>query len=224
MYRSIEQQFKKLSKATRNQIIYLTSFAFLVVFETLMALYFIPRIKDFFIFAICMYIFFYLSCYIYMVISNWKFIDKPWRKILDIDFNKSEFSKRLQQKDLVILKEILIEHKINTRNEIQELIRHYQCLLPRTIKRSGISSSIFALVISIWALLYKESIDNALFNLFLIIIVTISILLLYGLTLYMYNDLFKIFGKNALYARLESALAEIYVNFPIARRKTKPEK
>ena len=224
MFSTIEENFKKKSNVLKYRIRFIASLILCLAIEFGIA-YFLPnKFSTILIFAVCGDLFFYLVCYIYVVISNWKFIEKPWLKIVDIDYNKSEFNKRLQQKDLIILKEILEENKVNTRSEIQELVRHYQCLLPRTIKRSGTTSSIFALVVSIWALLYKESFDEALFNLFLIIIVTMSILILYGYTLIIYNEWFKIFGKNALYSRLEVALTEIYVNYPIAKRKSKSKK
>ena len=224
MFSTIEEAFKKKSNVIKNQIRFIVSTILCVSIEIVIA-YFLPqKLSTILIFLVCGDIFFYLVCYIYIINSNWKLLKKSWWKIFDIDYNRSEFSKKLQQKDLVILKEILVENNINTRNEIKELIRHYQCLLPKTIKRSGISTSIFALVASIWALLYKESMDDALLNLFLIITVSIAILILYGLTLYIYNDWFKIFGKTAMYARLEAALTEIYVNYPIAKRKSKSEK
>lgn len=224
MYLSIEQKFRKLSNVLKNQIIFLLSVLLVVVLEALIVYFFVPTVKGCFIIAICGDLFFFFCCYLYMVISNWNIIKKNLWKIFDINYNISEYNRSLQQKDLVILKELLKENKVNTRTEMQELIRHYQCLLPRTIPRSGVTLSIFALVVSIWSLIYKESVDNALHNLFLIIVVSISVLIVYGLSLSIYNKWFRIFGNAALYSRLESALAEIYVNTPIAKRKTKSEK
>ena len=224
MFHTIEEKFKSKSNVLKNQIRFIASIILCLAVEIGIA-YFLPKDPTtIIIFAISADILFYLVCYICVVITNRKFIKEPWWKIFDIDHNKSEFSKRLQQKDLVILKEILLENNVNTRDEIKQLITHYQCLLPQRLKRSGITSTVFALVVSIWALLYKESIDYALFNLFLILIVTISIVVLYGATLIIYNEWFKIFGKSALYSRLETALTEIYVNYPIAKRKSKSPK
>jgi len=224
LYLSIEQQFRKLSNVLKNQIIFLLFVFLVVIVETLIVCFFFPSLKGCFIVAICGDILFFFCCYLYIVISNWNIIKKNRWKIFDIGYNISEYDRRLQQKDLVILKELLKENKVNTRTEIQELIRHYQCLLPRTIQRSGVTLSIFALVVSIWSLIYKESTDNALHNLFLIIVVSISILIVYGLSLSIYNKWFKIFGNAALYSRLEAALTEIYVNTPIAKRKRNQKK
>ena len=223
MYSRIEEQFMNKSHVLQNKGKYLGSLIVLILVETGIA-YFLPKEPlIMLIFAVCADVLFFILCYVYIVITNWKFIEQPWRKILRFSYNKAEYQKRLQQKDLEILKEILEQNNINTRTEIKEIMRHYQCFLPRQTKRSVTISSIVAIVVSIWALIYKESIDYALYNVLVILMITIIIIILYGCTIILYNELFKIFGKTAMYSRLESALAEIYVNSPIAKRKSKPK-
>ena len=138
--------------------------------------------------------------------------------------NINVFCMRSRQKDLAILKNIIEENKINTRDEIRELIRHYQCYLPKQTSKSWNIISILALVISVWTLLYQDSLENASMHLGIIAIALLAILFIHLFVLIIHNRLFKILGKTALYTRLEAALAEIYVNYPIAKRKNKAEK
>ena len=224
MYNTIEDQFKSQSNVLKNQAVYILSILLIFVIE-IIAIHYLP--KDFttiIIVVVCGVFLFLLSCYIYIVISNAKHTPQFWRKMYNIFLNINVFRIRSQQKDIAILKNIIEENKVNTRDEIRELIRHYQCYLPRQTAKSWNIISILALVISVWTLLYQDRLENAPVHLGIILIAFLTILLVHFFVVIIYNRLFKILGKTALYTRLEAALAEIYVNYPIAKRKTKSEK
>ena len=224
MYTAIEEQFKNESNVMKNQAAYLLSILFLFMIECVVVHYLPKDFTTITIAVICGVCLFWLSCYVFIVISNAKHTPKFWKKMYNIFLNIKVFRMRSQQQDTAILKNIIEDNKINTRDEIKELIRHYQCYLPRQGKKSSNIISLFALVVSIWALLYQDRLENLSLHLGLIVLAFLAILLIYFIILVSYNSLFKVLGKTALYTRIEAALAEIYVNYPVAKRKTKSVK
>ena len=101
---------------------------------------------------------------------------------------------------------------INTRPKVEEAIRHYQCLLPKRVSQTGQLLSILAFVISTLALLTSETVLQSVENVSFILGIILTVVIIYIAVRLIEKNIFRIFGKDALYTRIEDSLAEIFRN------------
>ena len=133
--------------------------------------------------------------------------------------NIREIQKQLHIQDIELLKEIFKEQNINTRAEVQEVIRHYQCLIPRKTISSGTMLSILAFTISTMAFIFNETTNTITTNVNIFLSIMAIVVIVYFLLKFINDNTFKLFGKYALYERLESSASEIYMTMQIAKKK-----
>lgn len=213
MYLQIEEDFKRRSKNRKSQILFI-----LAVFVFAIIAYF-PLEKlfteddyflEYYILVCFLLVLFLVLCYVYIFSQT--------RKIKKLSFlNLNEvlncYFENIHNSDLKILSEILKENDINTRPKVQEAIRHYQCLLPRKVASSGQLLTILALVISIIALLFSEPFANSESNMEAFFVILLTVIIGYIVIQFIAKNIFKIFGKDALYKRLEASLSEIFMTY-----------
>ena len=94
---------------------------------------------------------------------------------------------------------------------MEEIIKHYQCILPRKVEQSGQLLSILAFVISVLALLLSETVIKSAENIAGAIIILVMVALLYLIAQSFNRNVLKVFSKDSLYERIESSLAEIFM-------------
>jgi len=131
---------------------------------------------------------------------------KPfWKFTTNLDIYKKE----IVESDVKSLIEIIKKFGINTRPKVQELIRHYQTLIPRSIIGTGTILSIIAISISILSLSLSEG--NTLSNERLSMLVALSIVI--GILYFMIksiNEQLSSFRRPRIYLYIEQLLAIIY--------------
>lgn len=158
-------------------------------------------------------LFFYFICYIFVFFNGLTKKERSIKSFFNIINTTDTYKEKIHDDDIKILKEILEEHKINTRPKIEEAIRHYQCLLPRKTVPTGRLISILALVISVLALLVNETVIKSVENIKFILLILFTVILFYGIVWLIGNTIFRVFGKDALYTRIEDSLSEIYMTY-----------
>ena len=134
------------------------------------------------------------------------------------------YQNKLHDEDIKILKAILEEHKINTRPKIKEAIKHYQCLLPRKILQTGQFFSFLAFVISTLALLVSETVIASAENVGFILGIILTVIIVYAVISLIEKNIFRVFGKDALYTRIEDSLSQIFMNYYLKKDSKSGEK
>lgn len=215
MYNSIRSEFKDRSKYYKNQSIYVCIPIFYIVLAVLII--FVSKIDIFnpfylYIILICsLAVLIFLTYYGVMIITVRKDEKFSFKKILRIMPLVDLYSEYIHSKDINLLVEILKDYGVNTRPKVQEVLRHFQCLLPRKTVGGGQLISVLALTIAVLALLFQDNIYNSENNMLMAIIIIGFVLILY-LLFYMFNkDVLRVFGVDALNQRIESAVSEIWI-------------
>lgn len=134
-----------------------------------------------------------------------------WKNVWRIKSNIEIFIKTMHQKDIELLVDILKSQGVNTRPKVLEILRHYQCLLPRRMVSGTQIISICALIISIIALFFQ---DNIIYSQETAIVVTIIIFggtLVYLILWWVNRNILRVLGKDALNERIEMAVSEIWI-------------
>ena len=220
MYKKIEEEFKAKSIRLRDRCLFSICIIFMPIIEIIIICQIpIKKYPLVFISTIPIVLIFYILCYLYICISVSKLNENKWYDYFKFNKIWKIYLKNTQKQDIKTLTAIIEEKGINTRSEIQEAIRHYQCLLPRKVISGGMLLSILALAISILSFIIAAQIDDIEYSIKLIIQIFTVITIFYYAIKTMNETLFKFFGKYTLFERIEAALSEIYVKYPIAKKK-----
>lgn len=216
MYLQIEDTFKKNSKIRASQVLF-------VVGALLFALIYVKPLdlvakeeNNGWLYATILVLgilFFYFICYIYIFFKGLPNEQRNIKRFFNVIGTIDNYRDTLHTDDIKILKEILEEHKIDTRPKVEEAIRHYQCLLPRKVLPTGRLISILALVISTLALLVNETVLKSTENIKYILEIIFAVILFYALICLVEKTIFRVFGKSALYTRIEESLSEIFMTY-----------
>ena len=215
MYLQIENEFRQKSRFLKqNLILILCSVALVTV---LIAVYNIAEEKNriavvivgFFIGLFLMWITFYAIIYFKHVNKE----KKSFCAFFRFSTTLHTYQEKIHNEDIQTLKQILKKHKIDTRPKLEEVIKHYQCVLPRKVEQSGQLLSILAFVISVLALLLSETVIKSAENISGVILILVMVVLLYLIAQSFKRNVLKVFSKESLYERIESSLAEIFMEY-----------
>lgn len=214
MYNDINTKFKEQSRQLNNMIAFVSIPTILIM----VALFFSFWIHHFhwaewieivlYVFVVA-FIFSFL--YIVVLFSIRKEPNFSWKKCWRILFMIDLYLCAMHEKDINILIQLLKSHEVNTRPKVLEVLRHYQCLLPRKTIGSSHIISIVALCISTLAFVFSENFSTSFQNQIISIISILMILIIYYFVYGLNKYVFHYFGESALYERIESALSEIWI-------------
>lgn len=215
MYNQINKKFSDGSAIRKNQIL-LIYLPLLFIVAVVLIIYFckIDFLASYFKIILAEII--YMSVigiiyYLYML-YNVKGTDGfSIKNIYKIDEIKNLFMDTLHKKDIELLIGILKEKGINTRSKVQEVLHHYQCLLPRKNIGGGQIIAILALTVSMLALFMQNEILLYEEKIIIIVSVIVLVFLIYLLWKFIYKVIIRAFGQDALNERIECALSEIWV-------------
>lgn len=216
MYSKIEEQFKQESKLRMSQILFVL---FLLFSSTMYVIFFYDWIMKNYLFAVAVlavafYLIVYLFVLIYLKVSSNKFSLKMfWNvpKVID------SYKQNMHKQDIKILKKILNDNNVKSKDNIKEVMHHYRALLPRNIKSHSAWLSVAAFAISVIAILLNDTFLNSnQYEEYLKIAAMLFfiILLVYAVFLMLNVSVFQMFGRTELYKRLEASITEIYINTP----------
>lgn len=209
MYIKIETQFKKRSACRKTQAIFIVALIIWAVLSTFVFDKIFGEMR--FWHSIISAIIFYIGVYIYVVFAVKGESDFEIKKVWNILFVIDLYQMKIHDHDHKLLKEILIENHINTRPKTLEAIRHYQVLLPRRIISGGNLMSVVALTTSIIALLLGDNGFKSIENAQLVFTIIFTVVLFYLMGSMINKTIFKVFGEEELYKRLEASLSKIYM-------------
>ena len=216
MYLKIEERFKQESKLRMSQILFAL---FLISSYMLYVGLLYDWILNNYLFALVAFTFaFYLIVYLFVVfylkVSNNRFSLKTfWNipKVIEM------YKQNMHEQDIKILKKILNDNNVKSKENIKEVMHHYRTLLPRNIKSHSAWLSVAAFAISVIAFLLNDTfLQSNEYTEYLKIggMIFGSILLVYAVFLMLNASVFQMFGKDELYKRLEASITEIYINTP----------
>lgn len=224
LYTRIESDFKKKSKNRRSQIIFIfASIIYLISMLSLSDVVFKNKIDKigvpFFIFSLIGAFLFLIGCYVYIFcVLKFQYEEKIGiGDFFDFEDTIHLYHIKNQQKDVEVLKEILHKNGVNTRPKVLEVLRHYQCMIPKNIN-SGQLFSVLALVVAILALLTSDNIINSVANSAFVLEILFLAILMYLVVVYINKKLFSFFGKKEFYLKLEGIISEIYINYHIKEK------
>ena len=211
MYSKIEKDFKAYEQSSTldwiiiiSLIISIPVFAIILWNATWIAYVIMTLIySSVILVSAYLWVFFYLRKY-----SKDK---TPWRSFLKFVSNTKKYQKLLHDNDINLLKEILDENKVNTKEKRLIAIQHYQSLIPRNINSGGTALSILAFAVSVLALILNETFLD---NIKVAIVIFVLIVMICFLAHMVNKHILQSFGKVELYKRLENSITEIYINTP----------
>lgn len=159
-----------------------------------------------FVFILCL-----LNCYMVIYLSIRKepqFSKKNcWRLISMVRLYKTV----MHNNDIEILIKILQEEGVNTRPKVLEVLRHYQCLLPRNTIGKSQFISILALSVSVLAFVFSNILSKPFEYQLITILCILGVLFVYVLGCALNKKVFYFFGEAALITRIEMAVSEIWM-------------
>lgn len=210
MYNSIEKEFKKISYYRKSK-----KFVTIVTCIVIILYLFISSLVN----NIFLQILITLGIYLSILLAFYVFICIVIRKQKNIKINKWYkvnsnivlYKKFVHDEDIINLGSIYEMHKIDSLNKLSEVLRHYQTLTARNIKKSGGLITFLSLIISLIALFSTDIINNNMENVIYVITVLVLALLLYWSTSVITNYMSLMFGKDELYKRIENITSEIYM-------------
>lgn len=215
MYFELENKFEKNSIARKTNKALLLILGFFLILLLIVICIFQVELKILVDFLLVL-AYSVLSCtsfYLYLFFNSHRKGQKNIKSFFRINETKKLYLKLLHDEDIKLLKDILLEHNINTRPKLSEVIRHYQCLLPRNNESQFTVIPVLALVVSLLALLFNPEVLSSVANVNIIVFVIFSVIFLYGFLYLPLIQVFRVFGKYALYERIEESLSEIYMNY-----------
>ncbi len=226
MYLQIEEEFKKRSKTRNAQALFVLG----VILFALICTTLLDKITGKDNYEICyaiilllgMFIF-YTICYTFIFVIGLSKKQRSFKQFFKIKDTIHSYQEKLHSDDIKILQEILEKHKINTRPKVEEAIKHYQCLLPRKISQTGQLLSILAFVISTLALLVSETVLQSVENVGFILGIILTVTIIYLSVRLIEKNIFRIFGKDALYMRIEDSLSEIFMTYYLKKEDKKDD-
>ena len=210
MYTKIETEFKSESKLRLFQgavIVFLILTLFLYVWIADDEWF----LKNYFLAIALYYIGFFVFIYVFLLICVKGFHRK---RFWNISWIVAEYRQKMHRHDIAILKIILEEHGVDSRKKTLEAIRHYQALLPRNVVSNSSWLSVFAVAISVVALVLSDNFLQYESYWQMALVITALILTLYAIYLILNRGIFQLFGAAELYKRLEASISEIYMNMP----------
>lgn len=221
MYLQIENKFKKNSKIRTSQLLFIVGTLALAIICS-MLLNLIKSEENYWGFYTLILLIgsfvFYVICCVFMFFIGLTKDNRTIKEFFNIKRTIQAYQNRLHDEDIKILKEILEEHKINTRPKIEEAIKHYHCLLPRKISQTGQLLSILAFVISTLSLLVSENVIASTENVSFILGIILTVIIIYAVIRLIEKNIFRVFGKDALYTRIEDSLSEIFMTYYLTKR------
>lgn len=216
MYLQIEEEFKKQSKTRNAQVLFVLGTILLALICTML----LDKIAEKNNYKICYAIIlligafvFYTICYIFMFVVGLSKKQRSFKQFFKIKDTIHSYQGKLHSDDIKILQGILKNHKINTRPKIEEAIKHYQCLLPRKVSQPGQLLTILAFVISTLALFASETVISSTENIQFIAGILFTVIIIYAMVRLIEKNIFRVFGKDALYMRIEDSLSEIFMTY-----------
>ena len=216
MYLQIENKFKKKSKMRKVETWSILAMVVLAIVCTCLSELFNNTEYYWAMYVLILFVGIVVFSAPWYILLRLKKLTNQQRKqipFLHIRESVQCYQKTAHEKDIMTLKEILDEHKIDTRPKVEETIRHYQCLLPRTVNQSGTLLSILALAVSILALFASETILKSIENASFVVNVILTIIALYFSIKFTNKHVLRVFTKRALYERMEDALSEIFMTY-----------
>ena len=214
MYLRIEEKFIQESKLRMSQILFVlfglfSSIIYVFAFyDWIMANYLLAVT----ILAIAFYLIVYLFILTYVKVSNKKFsLLLFWNvpKVIEM------YKQNMHEQDIKVLKNILLDNNVKSKEDIREVMHHYRALLPRSIKSHSAWLSVAAFAISVVAFFLNDTfLKSNEYTEYLKIggMIFVSIILVYAVFLMLNVSVFQMFGKDELYKRLEASITEIYIN------------
>lgn len=213
MYLEIEEQFIEQSKLRKSR----TFLGFLAIVVLVAAFFCLPNwffdqyIAALSVIAVVFLILFYAGILIYLKIYKKDFSLKIfWDPFEVVDI----YRRFIHEQDIKILKEILKEHNIKSKDNVREVMHHYRALMPKNIKSGSAWLSASAFAVSVVALIFNDEILNSDDYLKIAGMLFVSILMIYWMISFLNSTVIQMFGKPELYKRLESSITEIYLNIP----------
>ena len=216
MYLKIKERFKQESKLRMSQILFglflISSYMFYVglLYDWILNNYLFALVAFTFVF----YLIVYLFVVFYLKVSNNRFSLKTfWNipKVIEM------YKQNMHEHDIKILKKILNDNNVKSKENIKEVMHHYRALRPRNIKSHSAWLSVAAFAISVIAFLLNDTfLQSNEYTEYLKIggMIFVSILLVYAVFLMLNASVFQMFGKDELYKRLEASITEISINTP----------
>ncbi len=226
MYLQIEEEFKKRSKTRNAQALFVLG----VILFALICTALLDKItgKDNYeiyyaiILLLGMFIF-YTICYTFIFVIGLSKKHRSFKQFFKVKDTIHSYQEKLHSDDIKILQEILKNYKIDTRPKVEEAIKHYQCLLPRKVSQTGQLLTILAFVISTLALLVSETIISSIENIQFIAGIIFTVIIIYVMVRIIEKNIFRIFGKDALYMRIEDSLSEIFMTYYLKKEDKKDD-
>ena len=216
MYLKIEEKFIQESKLRMSQLLFVL---FLLLSSTIYCLLLYDWIISncllaITIMAIAFYSIVYLFVVFYLKVSKKRL---PLRKLWNVPNVIEMYKQNMHEQDIKILRKILNDNNVKSKENIKEVMHHYRALLPRNIKSHSAWLSVAAFAISVIAFLLNDTfLQSNEYTEYLKIggMIFFSILLVYAVFLMLNASVFQMFGKDELYKRLEASITEIYINTP----------
>ena len=216
MYLKIEEKFMQESKLRISQLLFVL---FLLLSSTIYGLFPYDWIISNYllaitIMAIAFYSIVYLFVVFYLKVSKKRL---PLRMLWNVPNVIEMYKQNMHEQDIKILRKILNDNNVKSKENIKEVMHHYRALLPRNIKSHSAWLSVAAFAISVIAFLLNDTfLQSNEYTEYLKIggMIFVSILLIYAVFLMLNASVFQMFGKDELYKRLEASITEIYINTP----------
>lgn len=214
MYNIINEKFRDKSQQYNNRlavvsvpIILFPSVVFgcIPLYSKDYAKWLVPLLFGF-VFIFCL-----VHCYLMIFVSVRKepqFSKKYcWHLRAMVKFYKTV----MHNKDVEAVIKILKEEGVNTRPKVLEVLRHYQCLLPRNTTGKSQLISILALSVSILALVFSNLSSKSFEYQIITLLCLLGVLYIYILCYALNKKVFYFFGEAALITRIEMAVSEIWM-------------
>ena len=215
MYNQISEKFKKESKITN---FYGAFFAMplLVVLILAMIVGFskwdpMSSFYSYIILLLSFVIGTILFLYIFILFLLKKEKQFKWKNIWRIKSNIQMLMKAMHQKDIELLINILKSQGVNTRPKVLEILRHYQCLLPRRTVAGTQIISICALIISMIALFFQDKVFYSQETAIAVTAIIFGSILIYIILWWANKNILRVLGEDALIERIEMAVSEIWI-------------
>ncbi len=214
MYLRIEEKFIQESKLRMSQILFVL---FLLLSSTMYVMIFYDWLMKSYLFAITVLaLVFYLIVYLFVLIYL-KIHKKDFSLRIFWHINKviEMYKQNMHEQDIKILKKILNDNNVKSKDNIKEVMHHYRALIPRNVKTHSAWLSVAAFAVSVIAIVLNDTfLRSAEYMEYLKVagMLFCIILLIYAVFLMLNVSVFQMFGRAELYKRLEASVTEIYIN------------
>ena len=209
MFKEIEKEYIKRSICHKSdKFIMLTSIIYCVIF---MLLYYDKNIFLKVLLIVVLFLLVFFTLYLYIFIVNKKYDEEKKYKFYQIKKVMIEYKKNEYIEDTINLGIILEGNGVKNNEQLLEIIRHYQSIMPKDINRGTELIAFISLIISFCALIVNDFIFEHVEYVSVIGSILFIMLLLYLCCNYIFKSLNAVFGKKDLYRKLETVLVDIYV-------------